>query len=454
MGYKILFLLGSSQDIIESSFSSVLRISESFGIDSLNILYSSFAKRHSARLAEMLAKIKCFRDIRIEQTLLEEKNYETQIKELLDSSTILCPTSGSRYYTIAATGLAREAGTTVVHVMFPYGPWKGMYYPFVPRFLQQLKIMNGNIVPNMEVNRILDDDSRSELERQWKKDMGQSKISIRVGNSSLDYNSSNYENFVTDSQLESLEIGIAKDGKVVSGKNIDGGIVSKIYNKTINGEPEFMVLDNGSMVKYEKPAKFVDFMDKFIRTSLGNVLDENSKYISKGDLVDLFGFCDITASYFDDKEQSLEEVSEISKGILVDTNMIYLGVGMYKGVKRLIPYCTYVEIANTRSELLKHKVGKLSNLYASLLWDSLIEIMETSPIVPTEAFFCDGVIPMIDPLLIKNCVIMTQDNGAYNHWTDIFSYSVKVMKAKVHKTANSYKAIFGLFLLSSVYKEI
>ena len=72
---------------------------------------------------------------------INENSYETQFNELIDSNTILSPTSGSKFYAFVSTKIAVEKNTTIIHTIFPFGPWKGMFYPFVPRFFQPVKTM-------------------------------------------------------------------------------------------------------------------------------------------------------------------------------------------------------------------------------------------------------------------------------------------------------------------------
>ena len=178
------------------------------------------------------------------------------------------------------------------------------------------------------------------------------------------------------------------------------------------------------------------------------------KNFSLKDLMGIFGFIDIFAEDDTLNKKELEEITEGKKGILVDTNLVYLGILFHKNIKKLIPYCTYVEIANKRAEKLKKDSWTIEFQYANLLWDSLLELVDGSQMLHTEAFFCDGVIPMIDPLLIKNCIILTEDEGAYNHWQDIFSQGVNVMKALTSCTSNRAKITFAFLLLSSFVKEI
>jgi hypothetical protein len=135
--------------------------------------------------------------------------------------------------------------------------------------------------------------------------------------------------------------------------------------------------------------------------------------------------------------------------------LIYSGILMYKGLNMLIPYCTYVEIANKRTELLKNgENSRFKSIYGKFLWESLTELMAHNQVLKTEAFFCDGVIPMIDPILIRDCAIVTNDEGAYRHWLDLFPHNVMVLKSQQTFSHNRVRIIFAFILLSSMVKEI
>ena len=158
MSFKALVLFGSSTDLLESSFSSTLRLVESFDIDSVKILYSSFAEDQCIKLKELLQKVLKGECITIASEQINESGYETQFDRLIDSNTILSPTSGSKFYAFVSTKIAVEKNTTIIHTMFPFGPWKGMFYPFVPRFFQPVKTINGDIQPQEKVRNIFDNE--------------------------------------------------------------------------------------------------------------------------------------------------------------------------------------------------------------------------------------------------------------------------------------------------------
>ena len=454
MANRAVFLIGASSDIFESSVSSILRTVETFDVDSITIFYSSFAKRYVSLIRNFFEENSILTHIKWENIELDENGYEEQLKSVLDHNTVFCPTAGSRYYTISGSVLAQSKGATIVHIMFLYGPWHGMYYPFVPRFLQQLKIMNGPLAPSKKIGNIITEEQAARLKKYWEDSFRSRSISRRAGREALSLNLNDTRNYLTNNDIVNLPILMSENGEVTIGKVQDEKTCLRLK---ISGNPQ------KCHVEYEDKGSFIsipddeNMRDGFIESFIGRALFGREKSrrpkkekISFENLYSILGFTSLKASSIDHNKHSLEEISAGSRGIIVDTNLVYRGILLDKNVKKMIPYCTYVEIANKRTDLLKTKLESLDKFYADLLWESLTELMETSTIIPTETFFCDGVIPMIDPLLIKNCVLLTHDMGAYNHWLEIFSENTKVCRAFVSYTDNIVRLAFAFFLLASL----
>ncbi len=459
MGLKALVLIGSSTDLLESSFSSTLRIVESFDIDSVTLLYSPFAEKQCDILNKLLQNVLKDKNININSAKINEEEYETQFDRLISNNTILNPTSGSKFYAFVSTKIAVKKDTTIVHTMFPFGPWKGMFYPFVPRFFQPIKIINGTIPPFEKVRSIFSDEKavKDTVKDFTYQKFGSSKISLRAGNASLKLNLIDEHNYYG---------GASNTNSIIINKNGDislkeGGRDSIIKLQFNSKDKNFKLyyLKNGEFneVKLGNVQDMENLIEIAIKTEVEATNGEgNRRYpISIMDILGILGFEDIKVEGENLKSRSIEDLGGQSKGIVVDTNLVYSGALMYKDVKMMIPYCTYVEIANRRSELLKFDPdNRLKSVYGRFLWESLIELMDRNQILRTEAFFCDGVIPMIDPLLIKDCAIVTSDEGAYRHWLDIFPRNVMVMKAKQNLSENLVKIVFALILLSSMMKEL
>ena len=188
MAHRAIFLIGASNDIFESSVSSILRTVETFDVDSITIFYSSFAERYVSLIRNFFEQNSILTQIKWETIELDENRYEEQLENVLDNNTIFCPTAGSRYYTISGSVLAHSKGATIVHIMFLYGPWHGMYYPFVPRFLQQLKIMNGPLAPSKKIRNIITEEQAAKLKKYWEDSFRSRSISRRAGREALSLN--------------------------------------------------------------------------------------------------------------------------------------------------------------------------------------------------------------------------------------------------------------------------
>ncbi len=457
MASKAVFLIGASSDIFESSVSSILRTVETFDIDRITIFYSTFAGRYISPIRNFCRENSVIQNIRWEEIELNENKYEEQLKNSLDQNTIFCPTAGSRYYTISGSVLAQSKGATIVHIMFLYGPWHGMYYPFVPRFLQQLKIMSGSVLPSKKIKNAISEEQAANLKKYWEDSFRSRSISRRAGREALSMNLNDARNYLTNDDIVNLPILMSEDGNITIGKTQDEKTSLRLK---ISDDPQKCHVEyenNGNFTGVSGNDKMNDeFIESFIRRALFGT--DSSKYpkkekISCETLYSILGFKSLKAISLDHKKFSLEEISAGSRGIIVDTNLVYSGILLDKDVKKMIPYCTYVEIANRRTDLLKSKPDTLDKFYADLLWESLTELMETSTIIPTETFFCDGVIPMIDPLLIKNCVLLTHDSGAYHHWLEIFSDNTKVYRASSANGDNVVRLTFGFLLLASLIRR-
>lgn len=450
---KGIFLIGTSNDIMESSFSSILRVLESFQINQVVLLYSSFAKRYAEKLKTTLEKLFPNGTLSVGIEEINEISYRNQFDAAFDEETLLCPTSGSRFYTIVSTDIGKAKGATLVHVMFPYGPWRELYYPFVPRFLQQIVVLSGDTKPLSEIKDIFDENNSRLLEEDWKDKIKGKNITKRVGMSSFRYNKLNKKNFVENGEENIFDLGIDKYGEIISNDTSNTIINLRIldqfkkYNLSIS-------INDENRTDRDFPNS-TEFRKNFISTTFGikgiNVSDDSK--LSPFDIFGILGYLDIDCISLGNQRNSLEEISEQSKGIIIDTNMIYLGINLYKEAKIMVPYCAYIEIANKRTEMMKGHKDELTHIFADILWDALNELLESNPIVPTETFFCDGVIPMMDPLIIRNCTLLTNDEGAYQHWMGIFSDWVRVAKAKISKTSSVAKVVFALFLTSSVLQE-
>lgn len=453
---KAVVLFGSSSDLLQSSLSSILRIVESFDLDNITILYSSFAEQQCKELEHLLTESLHGIGISVRCEQINEKFYENHLRQLIDENTILSPTSGSRFYAFAAMKIAVEKRATVVHTMFPFGPWRGMFYPFVPRFIQPIRIMSGNINPRDEVNDIFSDHFKETLNKYLDERFNSSKISSRVCVLSMNINSKHKKNYHDKDGKNELFLDMNSEGVL----SLNSDQSDPVLRLKLNiGDASFQMLykEGEELLGIKENEKNSELFKIVFTKVLGfSSYNENEKVaISFNDIYGILGFGDIVTKGENDAKSSLEEISHQTKGIVVDTNLIYSGILMYKDVKMMIPYCTYVEIANKRSELLKNGDGsRFKNIYGRFLWESLTELMEHNQVLKTEAFFCDGVIPMIDPILIRDCAILTNDEGAYRHWVDIFPRNVKVLKSRQYITKNMSKMLFAFILLSSMVREL
>lgn len=138
---RAVVLIGFPSRTYEASLSTAFRVLESYDIKHLELRYSSFAKDVAYDIRDLLGDMKDklgLEAISVKALSDPEGGEVPEIK----NDTVLVPSAGSVVYILRTLKQAIQEDTHVVHVLFGFGPWEGLFYPLVPRMIQSLEVVN------------------------------------------------------------------------------------------------------------------------------------------------------------------------------------------------------------------------------------------------------------------------------------------------------------------------
>jgi hypothetical protein len=277
---KAVVLFGSSSDLFESSLSSTLRMVESFDIDSIVLLYSSFAEEQCREMEALLTDSLSDQNIVVRCEPINEKEYEKHLRNIIDKHTILSPTSGSKFYAFVAMKICVENGATIIHTMFPFGPWRGMFYPFVPRFLQPVRTISGDIAPRSEVRDIFNQQFKKKLTGIMEDKFRSSRVTKRVCESSLVINGQDNRNYYENDGNGEISIDMSQEGNLFLNKDASDSILR--LKCSLNDNKNYLFYREGDELKSTtENGKFVDLLKKIFTISLGY---DGEQYSAKGNI--------------------------------------------------------------------------------------------------------------------------------------------------------------------------
>ncbi|BDC18803.1 hypothetical protein [Acidianus sp. HS-5] len=415
---KVVLPIGSSLLVFETAVTSILRVSESFEVDEVLLLVPKFANNYLRDIINFLQDIGFKITINYEE-ITPDISYD-EIDKYLNDGGILVPSASSVIYIIKFVSRATKLGNRILHISFPFGPWLGLYYPYVPRFI--LKIAGGK----KEVRKVFDYNLAKQAIDKWLKNRELSKI---IARESLDYNIADDKNYLED---EDVELCLTREGKV----NTEG----KDCILNLRADKNWNLV---SLTSDGKSVTFLDFLKEF--------KDSNTKEGTVRSLAGELGLYSIGVM-LDDEKYNIRELSKKFRGIIVDTNLIYNGIALYPDLNLLLPYCAYVEVSNNRASIKRRRSTKVERAVEDLAWIETQEILSRFGIIPTQTFFCDAIMSMIDPLLLRDTLILTDDEGAYNHWRNVIT-NATVGKLYLEEEKNGAYLSYSLLLLSWVMRN-
>jgi len=437
-GYDVaVFLVGSPSFTFQSAASSVARVLECFEVGECVAYYSAFAKREAERVREFAGRVAGAElELRPLPRGLREAA-ETLRSELEGRRGLAVPTSGSLLGAVALTVAACRTGASVGHVLFPFGPWRGLFYPYVPRYLQPIQVLGERAQvrgPNLDWDGAL----RYLGERcaAWP------RLLRRVAEVCVELNRSLPQAWVDSSELPALALELrvgVEEGRLVRRLLLKTGVSTvellrlpaRRVREEVSAPTRSWVVDARSDRRL-----FEEFASHALAAVAGAERCEDVGWLYR-----LVGF----------------ELLDLPEGrYVIDTNLVYQGVHNLArpgGPAILVPYCVHAEILNRVAES-KRECDRLA-AEALLLAYELLEWYASR--VPSEPYRCDVSIPAIDPELVRGSTVLTSDRRAYELWRRmaLSSYArVEYAGGERFRGADEAEAHFALIQLAAILVEL
>ena len=393
---RALILVGAPSHTEDAAVSATLRIYEVFTPDELVLAVSPFeaaerAAGEARRVAEGLGA-------NVDVVRLERGVAARMIESLVGESGIVVPTAGSVAAASLASYYAGRLGKAVAHVLFPFGHWTGLRYPFVPRPLQPIVAMG------VEAPREVPSDIRQGLAAMEPPKLP--RIRREVALLARTFNVASPEPHVyapgepprrVDARIEALHD--SRDGRVVRIVRlvIDGVEVDRIEAAS---EARGVAMPRPAAKPATVGLNGVD-VDS-LRQVLGILAPRCGG--EWGRLAQLHRWAGFEKPVFRGCAR-----------VVVDTNLLYQGVhnlAPEMGPALVVPYCAAVEVLNNRAEA-RNCVDRLLAEAASL---ALETARHYSSQIPTYPYKCDPAMPLTDPNLVDGACIASADRGAVEAW--------------------------------------
>lgn len=444
-----IFLIGTSNNLYEASVSSILRIVETFQPKTVYVIYSAFAKKIVDQVLEFVKQFyreEYFVDpYKLPKIADLPKEVERMLLSFKGCSVLLVPTAGSVTSIIYFVHYATLHNIDIAHVVFPYRYWTGLYYPFVPRYLQNIiLISNHNVnLSDIELTNILE---RNFNELKICKNFPE--LYKEIGRISYEINRKwrnpavgliEPPDLCINIQVESdksLRISLVLDNVIIDSFSIDVPNIKKYVNELKN------ILHGVSSSSIAKKYRIVIKWPESIRTS--NSIDIRLCTSDQDLEQSLITFLAMfllglhvlrEGEHSEDPKQSVKKLLrdlhqvrymlglyniniEEDTNIVIDTNMIYRGIHNYASQLKnrlYVPYCAEVEILLRISE----SKDLVSKFLGHFLYYALDVLKFYSNYLPTLPERCDFSIPKVDPDMIKGFTVMTGDRSAYELWSGL-----------------------------------
>ena len=384
-----------------SLVSCAVRLREEYGIDKLIVLATPRTRRDSCTALEAL-RVLGFEGVVVEASdepgLLERaarRRVEFLAPRVGSENVVTCISPGSRR--LAAALALASSGTSIVHLDFWWGPWQNLAYPFIPRPLEPLYIIHPASYGKTELDARCCSYSCDGVLQQLGRALG-GRFDLKglrgcVARKACELNVK-CKGFVRHHYQEAR----------CSGCKIT--LTTPINNLAI------IVEDWCDPESWIEAAK-----------SLAERIPPSTSPTSKIPLLATRLLAAASGFYWwivelDGEGQRL--LFEMSSPIAVDTNLVYKGVHveLLMGARIALPWAVVAEIERGFAEALKRASGfqvekTLPRLIAGLL---LREVRRYAPILPSGPPPADTAMIRMDPLILENYVLVTEDTGAYNLW--------------------------------------
>ncbi|MGB9787129.1 MAG: hypothetical protein ACPLRJ_07735 [Infirmifilum uzonense] len=442
---RALIVLGSAAYVFEAGVSSVLRVLESFSVEGVDLYASGFAVKEAERVRDVVARLTGV-EVRVSEAPQDYRKAYQLFRDGLSGSSIAVPTAGSAASIIGLTMAAAEKGALVAHVYFPFGPWTGMFYPFVPRYIQPVQVSKppgslGGVKVDWEKARAL------------MGELGWPRLWEMLGGLALRLNELDAELYVSSDLPDYPMLTL----RVRSG--VFGGRASTQLS---------LILGVKELMKTELWGKDAD-------QRLPKPAEEKCCSIATPQMTrkSLKKFLEIALSHLARAENFEEDISRVEdcfwrllgfrvlklegmEDVIIDTNLVYNGIHLtaqgYRG-RIMIPYCVMVELLNKRSQA-KTPLSKLCEHTVFLAFEALLR---SAYLIPSDTWFCDAVLPRLDPLTLEKATLVTADKASYELWNNMYrNLKVKAMLIDENSysrpdTATLHHAMLTLYAVLTGY---
>ncbi|MEZ0346306.1 MAG: hypothetical protein ABWK01_07135 [Infirmifilum sp.] len=421
---KAVLVLGSPSFTFESGASTLTRVLESFDVKSVEIFYSRFAELEAKRLQYFASKL-----FNLEVNISPLPNLLSQAVEALEKVTtrdsLVVPTAGSLLGAIASTHVADKIGARILHVMFPFGPWSGFFYPYIPRYLQPIVALGGAVETSY---RPFDAKKAESFLGDTENIYITTKLGRAIARISLMLNTSLRDLWVNDVSTPELTLELRDD---ISEKELS----INVYARTTT---HAQLLCNLAKVERHQAVKSIPTLNttgSHARASIGTgsaSLDAFHRFVSevfyllaggrekclgrktvegegflKGILNEMYTLTGFELLSLDPKSR-----------YVIDTNVVYKGihnVARPGGPRIIIPYCVRYEVLDK----LARSKSPCSKFYMQFVRLALEMLESYASRIPSNPVNCDMAIPAIDPELIRKAVILSADSHAVDMWKEM-----------------------------------
>ncbi|MEM1509204.1 MAG: hypothetical protein QXY49_00630 [Thermofilaceae archaeon] len=440
--YAVL-LIGSPNLTFQAAASTVARLLESFEIDKISAFYSGFAEQEALKVVRF-AKMLFDKDVELVKLPTDLQEAITVLEQALkQGKAIAIPTSGSLLGAVSLTLAASRTGSDIGHVLFPFGPWTGLFYPYVPRYLQPMQVLGDHPAPRL--HSFNKDMAVAYLDGEAG-DFTQSRLLKRLARICVDFNLSLQRLWINDSEIPKLVLELSEE-------MIEDKWLTRLLLKTFTSTLELCRLREVKLKRGVTPSPRRvgieadpqlkrELFAEFTGQAFAAIARAQSPCRGLEWMYKLAGF----------------SVLDLKPGetYLIDTNLVYQGVhntAKAGGPRVLIPYCVHAEVLNKVAES-KHYCEKLT-AEALLLAYEVLEAYAGK--VPSMPYKCDVAIPAVEPELIKNALILTSDRRAFELWNRLIlsKYArIALVEEGFFRPPNLSEAHYALLQLAAMLCEL
>ncbi len=355
---------------VDGGVAGLGRVWEAFGVDGVVLVVSPLAHRGGVERVRHWAGLLVGEDaVREEEAPAPgDPGAVARLEEVLGGCRggVVLVSAASRWLSAALALAASRRGCSIVYVSFYFGPWTGLVYPYTPWRLEPLHVLHGS-----PPARIMDGGAAARAPPAW-------EAELLLG------------------RLPPLRTAVAEAARRLNAAYSGG--CRRLRLSLPQGEAVDADLgDPGSV------AAAAEKLSQAIAEAA-----QSSKKMRR--LLSLAAFTGVA------ELGSLPGAGRL----LVDTSLVYYGAHLYRweGADIAVPECAVGEIQRRFAEAVK--TGRLAtggDAADAAAYLGLLDLLGSgAPMVPTPPGDCDTALVKTDPLLLRDAVLATADDGAYRYW--------------------------------------